>query len=117
MYAAHLSTKAGSRNDHDHGLAPINHHGKRPRKRYGKVRYDLFTFLEHPNVPPGNNGSERELRSTATYRKVTAGFRSNWGADFFADVRSVIGTAQRRGIDTYQAILAVLRSGSVLPPG
>jgi transposase len=99
------------------GLTPTNRHGKRLRKRYGKVRNDLFTFLEHPDVPPDNNGSERELRPTATYRKVTGGFRSNWGADFFADVRSVIGTAQRRGIDAYQAILAVLRGGSVLLPG
>ena len=59
------------------GLAPTNRHGKRLRKRYGKVRNELFTFLEHPDVPPDNNGSERELRPTATYRKVTGGFRSN----------------------------------------
>ena len=76
------------------GLAPTNRHGKRLRKRYGKVRNQLFTFLEHPDVPPDNNGSERELRPTATYRKVTGGFRSKWGADLFAGVRSVIGTAR-----------------------
>ena len=58
-------------------LAPTNHHGRRLRKRYGKVRSHLFTFLEHPEVPPDNNGSERELRPTATYRKVTGGFRSH----------------------------------------
>jgi transposase len=99
------------------GLAPTNHHGKRLRKRYGKVRNELFTFLEHPDVPSDNNGSERELRPTATYRKVTGGFRSKWGADLFANVRSVIGTAQRRGVDAYQAIVAVLRGQSVLQPG
>jgi transposase len=44
----------------------------------------LFTFLEHPDAPPDNNGSERELRPTATYRKVTGGFRSNssWTVTF-----------------------------------
>ena len=81
-------------------LAPTNHHGRRLRKRYGKVRSHLFTFLEHPDVPPDNNGSERELRPTATYRKVTGGFRSTWGADLFAGVRSVVGTAARRGKST-----------------
>lgn len=95
----------------------LNQHGKRLRKRYGKLRSHLFTFLEHPDAPPDNNGSERELRPTATYRKVTGGFRSPWGADFFADIRSVIGTAARRGIDAYQAILAILRGGSVLQGG
>jgi len=98
-------------------LVPGNPHAERLRKRYGKVRNSLFTFLEHPDVPPDNNGSERELRPTATYRKVTGGFRSNWGADLFAAVRSVVGTAARCGNDAYQAIRAVLDGESVTQPG
>src|SRR5271166_3729523 len=54
---------------------------------------------------------------TATYRKVTGGFRSDWGADLFAAVRSVIGTAKRRGIDAYQAIRNTLQGQSALAPG
>jgi transposase len=46
-------------------LAPTNRDRRRLRKRYGAVRGSLFTFLEHPDVPPDNNGSERELRPTA----------------------------------------------------
>ena len=82
-------------------LAPIHRDGRRLRKRYGRLRSHLFTFLDHPEVPADNNGSERELRPTATYRKVTGGFRSDWGADLFAGVRSVIGTAARRGVGAY----------------
>lgn len=95
-------------------LAPFNCHGKRLRKRYGKTRSHLFTFLDHPEVSADNNGSERELRPTATYRKVTGGFRSPWGADLFAAVRSVIGTAARRGISAYEAIQMTLQGQSVL---
>ena len=98
-------------------LAPTNRDGRRLRKRYGAVRGSLFTFLEHPDVPPDNNGSERELRPTATYRKVTGGFRSSWGAELFANVRSVVGTAARRGTDAYHAIHAVLQGMSVMQPG
>jgi transposase len=98
-------------------LAPESQHGKRLRKRYAKVRGSLFTFLEHPEVAPDNNSSERELRPTATYRKVTGGFRSDWGADLFAGIKSVIGTAARHGIDAYAAILNTLRGQSVLAPG
>jgi transposase len=98
-------------------LAPTNRHGQRLRKRYGKLREHLFTFLDHPDVTADNNGSERELRPTATYRKVTGGFRSNWGADLYAAARSVIGTAARRGIGAYQAIRATLQGQSVLAPG
>jgi transposase len=98
-------------------LTPTNSHGRRLRKRYGKVRSHLFTFLEHPDAPPDNNGSERELRPTATYRKVTGSFRSKWGADLFAGVRSVIGTGARQGKNAYQAICAVLDGESVIQPG
>lgn len=98
-------------------LAPENRHGKRLRKRYAKVRDYLFTFLEHPEVAPDNNGCERELRPTATYRKVTGGFRSDWGANLFAGVRSVLGTAARRGLDAYQAIRQTLCGQSALDPG
>jgi transposase len=98
-------------------LAPTNGHGRRLRKRYGKVRNHLFTFLEHPEVPPDNNGSERDLRPTATYRKVTGEFRSNWGADFFAAARSITGIAARRGIGAYQGIRTVPGGDSVIQPG
>jgi len=98
-------------------LAPTNRHGQRLRKRYGRLREHPFTFLDHPEVTAGNNGSERELRPTATYRKVTGGFRSDWGADLYAGVRSVIGTAARRGIDAYRAIRATLQGQSVIAPG
>ena len=94
-------------------LAPTNRDGRRLRKRYGAVRGSLFTFLEHPDVPPDNNGSERELRPT---RKVTGGFRSQWGAERFANVRSVVSTAARRGIDAYHAIRDILRDAAMLQP-
>ena len=98
-------------------LVPTNRHGLRLRKRYGKLREHLFSFLEHPDVTADNNSSERELRPTATYRKVTGGFRSKWGADLYAAARSVIGTAARQGIDAFQAIRAVLHGKSVFAPG
>lgn len=99
------------------GLAPTQRDGQRLRKRYGKLRGHLFTFLDHPEVGADNNGSEREWRPTATYRKVTGGFRSDWGKDLFAAFRSVVGTAARRGIDAYQAVRMTLSGQSVLAPG
>jgi len=98
-------------------LQPTHRDGRRLRKRYAKVREGLFTFLAHPEVTADNNGSERELRPTATYRKVTGGFRSDWGADLYAAVRSVIGTAKRRGVDAYQAIRDTLQGQTALAPG
>lgn len=90
-----------------------------PRQTVAKTlrRGYLFTFLEPPEIPPDNNGSERELRPMATYRKVTGGFRSDWGSALCAGVKSVIGTAARCGIDAYHAIHSVLSGKTVLVPG
>ncbi len=85
----------------------------RRRRRYGRVRSHLFTFLNYPEMPADNNGSERKLRPMVTYRKVTGGFRSDWGADLSAGVRSVISTAARRGVDAYQTIQQTPRGQAV----
>lgn len=98
-------------------LQPTHRHGKRLRKRYLGCRDHLFTFLIHPEVPPDNNASERDLRPMALYRKVTGGFRSDWAPDLCAAVKSVVGTAARRGIDAYQAIRSVLAGTTILQPG
>ena len=98
-------------------LRPSHRRGQRLRQRYLAVRESLFTFLEHPDVPPDNNGSERDLRPMVVHRKITGGFRSDWGPDLCAAVKSVVGTAARRSIDAYQAILAVLSGRTVLVPG
>jgi transposase len=98
-------------------LAPANKHGQRLRKRYGECHASLFTFLENPDVPPDNNSSERELRPTATYRKVTGSFRSDWGPKLFADVRSAIGTAARKGANAFHAIVAIVQGKPDEQPG
>jgi len=97
-------------------LQPSHRCGQRLRQRYLAVRDSLFIFLEHPDAPPDNNGSERDLRPMVVYRKVTGGFRSTWGPDLCAAVKSVVGTAARRGIDAYHAIYAVLSGRTVLAP-
>jgi len=98
-------------------LAPTQRDGRRLRRRYGKLREHLFTFLTHPELTADNNASERELRPMATYRKVTGGFRSGWGADLYAAVRSIIGTAKRRGVDAYAAIRQTLQRQTAIAPG
>ena len=71
-------------------------------------RLSLFVFLDHPEVPPTNNGSERALRPGVVFRKVTNCFGSEWGAHLHSSVRTVIETGRRRGIGAFDAILATL---------
>lgn len=73
-----------------------------------KIRRHLFVFMTNRDVPPTNNGSERALRPAVTFRKVTNGFRSEWGAKLYANIRSVLETARRRSIGALQAITLTL---------
>jgi transposase len=73
------------------------------------IRRHLFVFVTKRDIAPTNNGSERALRPCAVYRKITNGFRSQWGAALYADIRSVVETARRRGICAIDAIRLTLQ--------
>jgi transposase len=85
-------------------LKPKSVEGQRLLKRYQKIRAHLLLFLTDETIPPTNNASEQALRWSVIFRKVTNGFRSNWGAELFAQVRSLVNTAQRQGISAFDAI-------------
>jgi transposase len=91
-------------------LNPKSSEGQRLLKRYQKIREHLLLFLEDETVPPTNNSSEQALRWSVVFRKVTHGFRSDWGAELFAQVRSLVNTARRQGISAFEAIFRTLTS-------
>ena len=77
-------------------------------KRYRKHWDHLFVFLHDPRVPFHNNACERALRPSVVHRKVTGGFRSRWGADAYAAIASVIGSAKLRGQSAFEALVSLL---------
>ena len=85
-------------------LTPVHPAGLKWKSTIEKLRPNLFVFMSNRDVPPTNNESERSLRPCATYRKVTNGFRSQWGAKQYADIRAVIETGRRQSIGAFQAI-------------
>ena len=67
-------------------------------------------------VPPTNNGSERDIRPPTTFRKFTNGFRSDWGGDLYAAVRSTLNTGRRQGLSARQTIQATINREPLLRP-
>ncbi len=76
--------------------------------RFTKHRDKLLTFLHYPGVPPTNNVSERALRPSVIHRKVTNGFRSQWGAKGYAALQSVIATAQLKGEHVFATLVNLM---------
>jgi transposase len=85
--------------------------------RFREHRDHLFVFLYDPAVPPTNNASEQALRHSVVHRKVTGGFRSDWGAEAHAIVTTVLDTARKRGDDLLATLHAALGPPVALPPG
>ena len=96
------------------GLKPVKTAGRKLQETIKAIRGNLFVFMTNREIEATNNGSERALRPGAVYRKITNGFRSEWGAAFYADIRSVVETARRRSIRAIDAIRITLQ-GKPLP--
>jgi transposase len=89
-------------------LSPLQADGVRLQNRYRDLREHLFLFLEDSTIPPTNNSSEQALRWSVIFQKVTNGFRSDWGRDLFAAVRSIVNTGKRQGLSAFESILTAL---------
>jgi transposase len=86
---------------------PIDHKFKKLvtfQKRMVKYSDHVFYFLDNPEVPPDNNGSERALRNYKVKQKVSGVFRSIDGAKTFTTLRSVIDTAIKQGQNPYEKL-------------
>ncbi|MBV8772235.1 MAG: IS66 family transposase [Deltaproteobacteria bacterium] len=90
-------------------LRPPHSAGTKLRKVIKRCRQYLFVFFADRAIPSTNNGSEQALRPCVIFRKVTNCFRSEWAAELYADIRSVMETARRRTIGALEAIHLTLR--------
>ena len=96
-------------------LAPAHEAGVKLQRMIMRTRQYLFVFVTNRDIPSTNNGSERALRPCAVFRKITNGFRTEWGAKLYADIRSVIETARRRSIGALEAIRLTLAGAPLAP--
>jgi transposase len=94
-------------------------HARRLVKRLRRHEAELFTFLDHPEVPSDNNHAERQIRPAVMVRKNSYANGSDDGAETQAVLMSVVRTLKQRGHNpvsaTLEAVRAYLRTGQ-LPP-
>jgi transposase len=96
---------------------PIGEPGRKLRKRIAANRAYLFVFVTNRDVPYTNNVSERNLRPSVIFRKVTNGFRCEWGAETYAAFRSVVSTAKANRAAVLDAIRTALLTQPLSTPG
>jgi transposase len=73
--------------------------------RLGDHKEAVLRFLSNPDVPFTNNQAERDGRMMKLKQKVSGCFRSLRGANDFAVIRTLIGTAKKRGWGVIQSLM------------
>jgi transposase len=95
---------------------PLGEPGRKLRKRIAANRAHLFVFVTNRGVPYTNNVSERHLRPSVIFRKVTNGFRCEWGAETYAAFRSVVSTAKANRASVFDVLRFVLAAKLPVEP-
>jgi transposase len=96
-----------------------NGHARRLVKRLRRHASELFTFLDHPEVPSDNNHGERQIRPAVIARKNSYANGSEDGAETQAVLMSVFRTLKQRGHNPVSAALDAVRDSlrtGKLPP-
>jgi transposase len=73
--------------------------------RLGDHKEAVLRFLSNPDVPFTNNQAERDGRMMKLKQKISGCFRSLRGANDFAVIRTLIGTANKRGWGVIQSLM------------
>ena len=84
-------------------------HARRLVKRLRRHADELFTFLDHAEVPHDNNTGERAIRPAVIIRKNSYANRSEEGADMQAVLMSIFRTLKQRGHNPLRTIVSALR--------
>ncbi len=75
----------------------------------------VLAFLDDLTIPFDNHQAERDLRMLKVQQKVSGSFRSDWGADAFACLRSYLSTLRKQGVALLAALETVV-AGQPLSP-
>lgn len=109
------------------GLASNEEPARRKRNPVERRSFNLVTalathkrsilrFMNDIQVPLTNNQAERDLRPSKLHRKISGCFRSQAGAERFADLRSHLSTTRKNGISAIDALTRLYEGDPWMPP-
>lgn len=78
-------------------------------ERFRQYKDEVLVFATNFLVPFSNNLAEQAIRMMKVKQKISGCFRSQQGAQDFADIRSYIATMKKQGVSIIKAIGAAIQ--------
>ena len=76
---------------------------------------DYLRFTTDGQIPPDNNGSERDIRMIKLRQKVSGCLRTLTGAKQFCAIRSYLSTATKHGQTSFEALVTLAEGQAWMP--
>jgi len=78
--------------------------------RLKKIRPQIVPILEHPEIPATNNHSERQIRPAVVHRKLSAGNKTEKGAQTLASLASLAVSCRQNLVKFAEVVRRILTS-------
>lgn len=84
-------------------------------QRLAQYQAAVLAFIHDFRVPFDNNLAERDLRMMKVKLKISGAFRTQLGAEIFADLRSYISTVRKQGLNVLESLHNALLGQPFIP--
>lgn len=89
--------------------------GKNLLDRLINYKDSVLAFMYNFEIAFDNNQAERDIRMMKLKQKISGGFRTQTGADYFCRIRSFISTAKKHGENVFQQIFLAIENKDYVP--
>lgn len=94
----------------------------RPKQSKGRCLYDrlkkyqdgVLAFALEENIPFTNNQAERDIRPAKVKQKISGGFRTRNGADYYVRIQAVISTLRKHSLNVLDELQKTFSQSRVL---